>query len=119
LVDADEFRSLKHDEAAAVLVESGVVPTEFLGRIVVRAYLVDIGDDRIDSARQADFFRRVRAVTGNEAAYRELLREHRRLTAHNRFPPEEAKRIQKKFLGTSPRAKTVEIKTYMDIRNKF
>ena len=52
--DRDLLRSAAHTKTATVLVEKGLVPNQMVGRIVVRAFLVDLGLDCISQARRAD-----------------------------------------------------------------
>ena len=67
IFEKDRIRSESHNEVARQLVEDGVVGKEKLARILVRAFLVDVGEDYIPSARLSDQIRRMRALPDREA----------------------------------------------------
>ena len=109
--DADEIkekdlaRSRCHDEAARQLVKDGLVETEFLGRILVRAFLVDEGKDYIDSARQADRIRRMRALDTEESRKRYLQSVEDEIKKYQiSFDSQEVSEIRDKFLRKHPHA---------------
>lgn len=92
----DMARSEAHNKVAQVLVSSGLVSTEFLGRMTVRAFLVDSGMDYISSARQADLLRRLRDAQDTKTIARALSDgiSSRRVKV---FAPERAIAIREKF----------------------
>ncbi|MGB9911022.1 MAG: hypothetical protein ACPLKP_00205 [Microgenomates group bacterium] len=119
LKEKDLERSRLHDETARALLKSGRFPDEvcqiiekafgetnpltannikeFLARILVRAFLVDMGEDYIESARQSDLLRKLRVIE-NEWARRELEAEFfEMMKSLEKFPPEEIKLIREKF----------------------
>lgn len=54
IASVDANRKLMHSKAGEILHDQGVVPNFFVGRIVIRAFLIDRGLDSIRSARREE-----------------------------------------------------------------
>lgn len=110
---ADLERSEYHNKAAAVLVKDGLVCSEFLGRMVVRALLLDIGMDSISSARQGDLARQAKWLdrSAAEGFVKDRMKPVLDL-ADTRFSSSEASMIQVSYLADHPSAVMVERDRY-------
>lgn len=109
IIEKDRIRSESHNEVARQLVEDGIVGNEYLlARILVRAFLVDIGEDYIPSARLSDQLRRMRALPDREA----VIRYHGEVSAETkevkRFSPESIVQIREQFLKEHPQSSFVD-----------
>lgn len=98
VTERDKERSKAHDGVAKVLVEENIAKTEFIARAIVRAFLIDEGLDRPESARQADELRVVRNLESEEAVTRYLVAvEASRSSPGLRFTRERAQVIVENF----------------------
>lgn len=70
----DFIVSQAHNKAAMMLVEDGVSPNEIQARMIIRAFLLDLGMDTMTSARKADFTRQF-ADLPDDASRRYLLKQ--------------------------------------------
>lgn len=112
IIERDRIRSEGHNNAARQLVKDEVVETEYLARIPVRAFLVDIGEDYIASARLSDRIRILRALPTREARVR-YYSEVGKAEEAEKFSPQSALRMQKKFLQAHPKAVYVDRAVYL------
>ena len=101
IISKDRDRSIGHDEAARQLVEDSVIESEYLARIVVRSFLIDIGEDSVKSARLSDRLRTLRTLESDEARirYYATAEEAGRVP---RFSTESRFEIQNDFLQAHP-----------------
>lgn len=100
--EKDRLRSVAHNDAAEMLVDNGVVSTEFLARIIIRAFLVDVGCDYISSARLADRLRILRELPDRSALLRFLMSEPSTGGDIPFFSTEQARTLQEEFLRAHP-----------------
>lgn len=115
----DLERSLAHNKVAAVLVQEGVSETEFVARALVRAFLIDVGEDYLQSARQADALRELRNLSDRRAVVQYLSQDRPDLrTVHvSVFSPERASVIadmfcnnhKESYSGHYPRSKAFAV----------
>jgi len=113
----DQIRSQAHDQAAKVLVEERIVPTKFLGRILVRAFLVDQKGDVIKSARQADMLRVLRNVADNPKAIAQTKKKFSQFIGKEFFTSKRIEEIQQNFLIKHPNAPKVRNADFTLARN--
>lgn len=99
----DLERSSAHDKVAAVLVQEGVAETEFIARAVVRAFLIDVGEDYLQSARQADALRGLRNLSDRRAVAKFLsdIPDFKAIRV-SKFTPERAQIIRESFRSNQP-----------------
>jgi len=117
--EKDRLRSAAHDKAAEILVKNGESPNELVGRILVRAFLVDEGSDVVESAQQADMNRVLRQVDNDRKAVAETMRRFRPLIGRKFFKPEEIEQIQQGFLRAHPEAKRKDPRDFTLERNRL
>lgn len=67
IIEKDRQRSGVHDQTAEQLVKDNKAGTKYLARMAVRAFLVDVREDYIVSARLADQLRALRALPDGES----------------------------------------------------
>ena len=105
MFEKDRLRSLAHNEAARILVDEGIAPTELLARVIVRAFLVDIGCDYIPSARQADQLRILRSLPDRTTLVKFLMESRRSKETGSVFSLERATGIQEEFFKVHQKEK--------------
>lgn len=107
MIKADRERSEKHDQVAEVLVQEGIAETKYIARILTRAFLVDLGEDWISSARVADQQRVLRNLNDSKSVANFLSMVELQARAE-RFSPERQSLIQEEYLKKQPKASFVE-----------
>lgn len=116
MTEADRERSKRHDKVAEVLVQDGVVGTKYLARILVRAFLVDLGEDNISSARVADQQRVLRNLASDRRAVADYLGSVDLQAKAEEFFSERRSIIQEEYLKKHPGSSFVEKKQFCDSR---
>jgi len=96
--EKDLVRSRFHNAAADALVEGKVVPNQYVGRIIVRAFLVDEKKDHIPSARLSDRQRVARNLDRRTLMKYWSNSETVRRLGNTQFTPENIGAIQESFL---------------------
>lgn len=109
IIGKDRIRSESHNRTAQQLVEDGVADTEYLARILVRAFLVDVGEDYVRSARLSDQLRRMRALQDDRQA---VIKYHGEVSAETKdvkmFSSESIAQIREQFLKEHPHSSFID-----------
>lgn len=113
----DHNRSGHHNEAARVLVDKGLVASEFVGRIIVRAFLVDIGMDYVKSARLGDLQRRLRDAPDRRSLAKAIETDIHLNRKNKFFSLERAKEIQEEFCRRGLSEAEVDRISYINEKN--
>lgn len=116
IIEKDRVRSIGHNKAARQLVEDGLTETEYIARILVRAFLVDVGEDYIASARLSDQIRVLRALDSREAKVSYLARVQE-TGGVEEFSPESIFSIQQEFLQRHPQTAYANRLNYLSARS--
>lgn len=114
----DRVRSEAHDKAAKLLAAGDFAPNEFVGRILTRAFLVDVGHDVVDSARKADMYRVLRHLGDDEKSIKAT--EKKFIYIGKRFfSGDQVKDIQEKFKENHDGTAVVGTKRFTLEGNQF